>query len=102
MFDSLSELIEKIHLGEDSTIEFKRQLPRRDSLADEIAAFANARGGVILNYLRRKIPAASPGTVTPRLALLATKCHNLTIWISTSHWPSTTPYVRGSSLKTRN
>lgn len=48
MFDSLSELIEKIHLGEDSTIEFKRQLPRRDSLADEIAAFANARGGVVL------------------------------------------------------
>ena len=48
MFDSLSELIEKIHLGKDSTIEFKRQLPRRDSLADEIAAFANARGGAIL------------------------------------------------------
>ena len=48
MFDSLSELIEKIHLGEDSTIEFKRQLPRKDSLADEIAAFANARGGSIL------------------------------------------------------
>ena len=48
MFDSLSELIEKIQLGEDSTIEFKRQLPRRDCLADEIAAFANARGGVIL------------------------------------------------------
>ncbi len=48
MFDSLSELIDKIHLGEDSTIEFKRELPRRDSLADEIAAFANARGGVIL------------------------------------------------------
>ncbi|MYC96534.1 MAG: transcriptional regulator [Caldilineaceae bacterium SB0661_bin_32] len=48
MFDSLTELVEKVHLGEDSTIEFKRQLPRRDSLADEIAAFANARGGVIL------------------------------------------------------
>lgn len=48
MFDSLSELIENIHLGEDSPIEFKRQLPRRDSLADEIAAFANARGGVLL------------------------------------------------------
>lgn len=48
MFDSLSELIEKIHLGEDSTIEFKRELPRRDSLADEIAAFANARGGALL------------------------------------------------------
>ena len=48
MFDSLTELIEKIHLGEDATIEFKRELPRRSSLADEIAAFANARGGVIL------------------------------------------------------
>ena len=48
MFDSLSDLIQKIHLGEDSTIEFKRELPRRDALADEIAAFANARGGVIL------------------------------------------------------
>ena len=48
MFDNLTELIEKIHLGEDATIEFKRELPHRNSLADEIAAFANARGGVIL------------------------------------------------------
>ena len=48
MYDSLTELIEKIHLGEDATIEFKSVLPHRNSLADEIAAFANARGGVIL------------------------------------------------------
>ena len=48
MLDSLTELIEKIYLGEDSTIEFKRELPHRESLADEIAAFANASGGVIL------------------------------------------------------
>lgn len=48
MFDSLTELLEKIDLGEDSTIEFKRELPRRESLADEIAAFSNASGGVIL------------------------------------------------------
>ena len=48
MFDSLAELLEKIYLGEDATIEFKRALPHRNSLADEIAAFANARGGVIL------------------------------------------------------
>jgi len=48
MYDSLTELIEKISLGEDTTIEFKRALPHRNSLADEIAAFANARGGVIL------------------------------------------------------
>ena len=48
MYDSLIELIEKIYLGEDSTIEFKRELPHRHSLADEIAAFANAKGGIIL------------------------------------------------------
>ena len=48
MFDSLTELTEKIYLGEDSTIEFKSELPHRESLADEIAAFANANGGVIL------------------------------------------------------
>ena len=48
MYESLTELIEKISLGEDTTIEFKRALPHRNSLADEIAAFANARGGVIL------------------------------------------------------
>lgn len=48
MFDTLTELLEKIYLGKDATIEFKRELPHRNSLADEIAAFANARGGVIL------------------------------------------------------
>ncbi len=50
MFDSLNELIEKIHLGEDATIEFKRELPHRNSLADEIAAFANAR---VRSYIGR-------------------------------------------------
>lgn len=52
MFDSVKELIEKIHLGEDSTIEFKKELsPKKDDrnkLSDEIAAFANDEGGVIL------------------------------------------------------
>ena len=48
MNTALTDLIEKIHLGEDATIEFKREMPRRSSLADEIAAFANAKGGVIL------------------------------------------------------
>ena len=48
MFHSQTELIEKIMLGEDSTIEFKREMPRRDNMADEIAAFANSQGGVIL------------------------------------------------------
>ena len=48
MFHSLTELIEKIMLGEDSTIEFKREMPHRNSLADEITAFANTEGGIIL------------------------------------------------------
>lgn len=48
MFDSLTELLEKIYLGEDSTIEFKGELPERKELSDEMAAFANASGGVIL------------------------------------------------------
>ncbi|MDE0298192.1 MAG: putative DNA binding domain-containing protein [Candidatus Poribacteria bacterium] len=48
MIQSLTELREKIYLGEDSTIEFKRELPERKELSDEIAAFANTRGGVIL------------------------------------------------------
>lgn len=48
MYDSLTELLHKIRTGEDSTIEFKREMPHRRSLADEIAAFANTKGGVIL------------------------------------------------------
>ena len=48
MSNNLNELIEKIHLGKDSTIEFKREMPRRNNMADEISAFANAQGGMIL------------------------------------------------------
>jgi len=46
-------LLEKLRLGEDSTLELKElrfagekvSAPRREQLADELAAFANARGG---------------------------------------------------------
>ena len=48
MYTNRMHLIEKIILGEDSTMEFKREMPHRNSLADEIAAFANTQGGVIL------------------------------------------------------
>lgn len=48
MLGSIGEIIEKLALGEDSTIEFKRDIPRRDSLAGEICAFANSKGGIIL------------------------------------------------------
>ncbi len=56
MLDSPKELLDKIRLGEDSILEMKEVRfagekvvgPHRDSLADELAAFANGRGGVCL------------------------------------------------------
>ena len=48
MVDSQTGPLEKTILEKTPTIEFKRELPHRESLADEIAAFANASGGVIL------------------------------------------------------
>lgn len=53
---SNEEILQQLRLGEDSRWEFKQlefsgdrlKGPRRDDLADEIAAFANARGGVLL------------------------------------------------------
>ena len=56
MFAMRSELLEKIRLGEDSFLELKElrfagdriRGPAQDDLADELAAFANSRGGVLL------------------------------------------------------
>lgn len=56
MLDSRKELLDKIRLGEDSYLEYTEvrfagervSEPRRDSLADELAAFANSRGGVLI------------------------------------------------------
>jgi predicted HTH transcriptional regulator len=56
MFDTAEELLAKIRLGEDALIEFKSVRfrgdhvsgPRRDELADEIAAMANTAGGVVI------------------------------------------------------
>ena len=50
------ELLYQIRLGEDSSYEFKQVIikrnkidgPRQDSLADEMSAFANTKGGYIL------------------------------------------------------
>ena len=54
MFDNPLDLTEKIRLGEDTFLELKEvrfsgskvTAPHRDSLADELAALANSRGGV--------------------------------------------------------
>lgn len=56
MSDTTPVLLEKISLGEDSSLELKElrfsgervTAPKRDALADELAAFANARGGVLV------------------------------------------------------
>jgi predicted HTH transcriptional regulator len=56
MYDTIEELMQKISLGEDSTIEFmavripgsKVNAPTGKDLADEIAAFANTDDGVLL------------------------------------------------------
>ena len=54
MFDSKKELLDQIRLGEDSRLELKEVRfrkervagPRAANFADELAAFANGRGGV--------------------------------------------------------
>ena len=56
MFDSEKELLDKIRIGEAAFLELKEvrfagdkvKGPARNDLADELAAFANARGGVCL------------------------------------------------------
>ena len=53
MFATRSELLEKIRLGEGNFLELKElrlaggriRGPTQDDLADELAAFANSRGG---------------------------------------------------------
>ena len=56
MFESSKELLDSIRLGESTFLECKEARfaggklkgPSRDSLADELAAFANGRGGVLV------------------------------------------------------
>lgn len=56
MFDSPEELLRKIRLGEDTSLELKTVRfrgervsdPRRDDLADELAAIANTHDGVVV------------------------------------------------------
>lgn len=56
MFDSPEELLQKIRLGEDTSLELKTVRfrgnrvvePRRDDLADELSAIANTHDGVLV------------------------------------------------------
>jgi len=54
---TMEDWLKRIRLGEDSTLEFKRvimrspskvEAPHPDSLADELAAMANANGGTLI------------------------------------------------------
>lgn len=42
------ELLELIQKGESSTVQFKERLPHQDSVAQEMAAFSNTEGGLIV------------------------------------------------------
>ena len=54
--ESINELLKQISLGEDSVLELKDieyskntvSNPHRESIADEMAAMANAHGGIII------------------------------------------------------
>ena len=56
MFDSPEELLQKLRLGEDTSLELKTvqfrgdrvSEPKRDDLADELAAIANTHDGVLV------------------------------------------------------
>ncbi len=43
----IKELLAQISLGEDSTRQFKADVRNAESLASEMAAFANSEGGTI-------------------------------------------------------
>lgn len=63
MLASRGEILEKIRLGEDSFLELKEvrfaggkiRGPEQNDLADELAAFANSRGGVLLLGVHDKL-----------------------------------------------
>ncbi|MCL2219697.1 MAG: putative DNA binding domain-containing protein [Chitinispirillia bacterium] len=56
MSENMETLLNRIKLGEDSTLEFKNvdfyrdtvSAPRRDAMSDELAAMANTRGGTLI------------------------------------------------------
>ena len=61
-----TDLLNQIVLGEDSTHQFKSDVRNADSLASEMAAFANSEGGTI--YLGVADDGATPGLGTADVA----------------------------------
>jgi len=42
------ELFETIKLGESSRVQFKERMPHVDTIAHELIAFSNSKGGIII------------------------------------------------------
>lgn len=85
MFDGRTELLEAIQLGETTFLEFKEvrfaggkvRGPNRRDLADELAAFANGRGGVCvlgINDKSREIVGIAEDRVQQVVALVREVC----------------------------
>jgi predicted HTH transcriptional regulator len=73
MFDTREDLLAQIRLGEDSRLELKAVRfrggrvagPHPDGLADEMAAFANSSGGVLVLGIDEPVVQAPPDTLDP-------------------------------------
>jgi len=48
------ELLELIGLGESSKVQFKERMPNLDSMAHELIAFSNSKGGAIIFWVNDK------------------------------------------------
>lgn len=58
-----NDLLSQITLGEDSTRQFKLDVKNGDSLASEMAGFANSEGGTI--YIGVADDGSIPGVIPP-------------------------------------
>ncbi|MGE4239368.1 ATP-binding protein [Ramlibacter sp.] len=86
MLNTRSELLEKIRLGEDSYLELKEvrfagstvRGPSQESVADELAAFANSAGGVLLLGVNdaREVVGIPIDRLDPVEALLRQACED--------------------------
>lgn len=84
MFDQTDDLLRQIELGEDSLLELKRivirgsrvEAPEAKSMADELSAMANGRGGVVVLGVDDKTRRVQPMTAR-ELDLLETWVRNI-------------------------
>ncbi len=84
---SASQIIELIRLGESTYTEFKEVhikhkkivAPKRDSIADELAAFANSSGGTVIfgvSDKSREIIGIDPSNVSHLIDFITEICHD--------------------------